>query len=476
MTWSIRIEEFRYHPQEPPVLRDLAFTIEPGRIHHVCGPSGCGKSTLLGLLGGQLPSAGGSHVWRGDLGGFPTTAACRSAQDPLLQIAGATVIDDLLLGPEYREDTPERAVDKAVASARRFGLLELIDRDTSRLSFGQARLLGLAGLWQYPAPVLLLDEPFVGLDARRQRQMQEAIVGIAAEGTAVVLTHTQRLPEELTIDLRPVTEEDCGEPPAFSVRAARGDLVATGLIWAGWAGGGAVGFRLGPGELLLLTGPNGAGKTQLLHHLAGVKEFSTGRVEWPGPVTLVPQNPEQEIFAPDVQTELLVGADAAPEVARSLAEWFGLAGCWSRSPLLLSYGQQKRVSLLGGLLRRPAVLLLDEPLAGLDAGNRGRLLTLLRAFLAGGGLALVATHEPELFTGFAVGRLHLEPAASPAGFVWQRAWPAPTSASPSSWEAAMSPSSTPGTGAGPSGERAIVAPPIGACETVEGLPPPGGMA
>ncbi|NLI78728.1 MAG: ATP-binding cassette domain-containing protein [Candidatus Riflebacteria bacterium] len=416
--WRVRIREFRFAPEEEPVLRDLDFPVEPGRVHQVCGPSGCGKSTLLAVLGGQLPAPGSRAVLAADLGGFPTAEARRSAQDPLLQIACATVIDELLLGPEYREETPERAVAVALGTLRDFGLADLAPRETSLLSFGQARLLGLAGLWQYPASVLLLDEPFVGLDARRQAGMRATIDRIAATGTAVLLTDTAHLPGERTIDLHPVGEEPVGPVPAFGVDAPSRDLVAAGLTWPGWEGGAGVGFSARPGGLVVVTGPNGAGKTRLLQHLAGLSAFPAGRVEVPGEVGYVPQNPDQEVFAADSLGEIMTGARGSEADARALAAFFGVADCLPRSPLRLSYGQKKRISLIGGLVRRTPCLLLDEPLSGLDRRNRARLLALLGAFLREGGLALVATHEPEAFASFRPARLHLDPAATADGSTW----------------------------------------------------------
>ncbi|MFZ2955839.1 MAG: ATP-binding cassette domain-containing protein [Candidatus Ozemobacteraceae bacterium] len=420
MSWDIQINHFRYSPDDEPILENVHFSITPGKVHHICGPSGCGKSTLLAILCGHLPEPESHAVIDACLDQFPSAGALRSAQDPFLQVAAATVIDELLLGPEYREHTPEKALTKALQTAREFRLTSLLEKDTSLLSFGQARLLGLATIWQYPSPLLLLDEPFVGLDSKTHAHFYEAITAIAASGCAVVLTHTRTLDDEVTIELKPCQGKAVTDCPDYSTELAQDALLMEQIHWQGWEGKTQPSLAVRPGELLLITGPNGSGKTQLLHHLAGMKSFISGKAEFSGSSTYMSQNPDQEIFAPDLMEEIMVGAKNSLAEALALVEYFELTPHQARSPLLLSYGQKKRVSFIGALMRRPSCLLLDEPLAGLDCRNRNRLLRLLRFFLDRGGIVLIATHEPEQFLEFSPSRLHLDPGNDGEDFSWER--------------------------------------------------------
>jgi molybdate transport system ATP-binding protein len=178
----------------------------------------------------------------------------------------------------------------------------------------------------------------------------------------------------------------------------------------------AVAFSVAPGEVLGVLGPNGAGKSTLLRAVAGLEELSSGSVEvagqvWQGPGGFVP--PEQRragvVFQDyrlfphlDVRDNVAFAARSAGRraaAARALAdEWLerlGLSELAARRPHQLSGGQAQRVALARALARDPAVLLLDEPMAALDAGARIDVRTFLREHLADfPGPVVLVTHDP----------------------------------------------------------------------------------
>lgn len=156
-------------------------------------------------------------------------------------------------------------------------------------------------------------------------------------------------------------------------------------------------LRVEPGERVALLGPNGAGKSTLLLHFNGLIEPSSGQVEVnnhplePGTMTaaraavgLVFQNPDDQLFNLRVYDDvafgpLHMGLDSAEVRQRSLAALaaVGMAGHADRVPFHLSMGQKKRVALATVLSMSPAVLVLDEPTAGLDPRGRRELIGLL---------------------------------------------------------------------------------------------------
>jgi energy-coupling factor transporter ATP-binding protein EcfA2 len=160
---------------------------------------------------------------------------------------------------------------------------------------------------------------------------------------------------------------------------------------------------------MILTGPNGSGKTQLLQRIAGIRKFSEGELINYDQTAYVSQCPEKEMFAESLPAEIMIGSDAQPEAIKQLLSYFQIDEPLETSPLLLSFGQQKRISIIGALLRQPSCLLLDEPISGLDINNQRRLAACLKQFLTKGGKAIIATHEPEAFADFNSSRLHLQP-------------------------------------------------------------------
>lgn len=167
------------------------------------------------------------------------------------------------------------------------------------------------------------------------------------------------------------------------------------------------------GEVLGVVGPSGCGKTTLLRTIAGFETPTSGRVLFDGTdVTTVP--PEQRNVGLVFQSYALfenmsvvanvafglkmdgVGRAERRDRAMELLELLGISELADRSPNTLSGGQQQRVGLARALAIEPQILLLDEPMTGLDANLKQRLRVELRDLLAELGVtALHVTHDQE---------------------------------------------------------------------------------
>jgi molybdate transport system ATP-binding protein len=172
------------------------------------------------------------------------------------------------------------------------------------------------------------------------------------------------------------------------------------------------------GRTTAVVGPNGAGKTTLLRALAGLHPLSTGRIELDGvPLDDAPSGtyvpPERRPVGVVFQDDLLFphlnaldnvafglrahgrGRREARGVAAGWLDRVGLSDHLLSRPHQLSGGQAQRVALARALALEPALLLLDEPLAALDATTRHDMRGDLRRHLATfGGVRLLITHDP----------------------------------------------------------------------------------
>ncbi|MFL6138482.1 MAG: ABC transporter ATP-binding protein [Frankiaceae bacterium] len=173
-----------------------------------------------------------------------------------------------------------------------------------------------------------------------------------------------------------------------------------------------------PGGVLALLGPNGAGKTTVLRALAGLLPLSAGHVRlegWPldepatGRWTAPQDRPIGVVFADHLLFPHLSARDnvafglrargAGKDAARARAgEWLarvGLADLGAARPGRLSGGQAQRVAIARALAVEPRLLLLDEPLAALDAATRAAVRGELgRHLSAYGGATVLVTHDP----------------------------------------------------------------------------------
>jgi molybdate transport system ATP-binding protein len=175
-----------------------------------------------------------------------------------------------------------------------------------------------------------------------------------------------------------------------------------------------VDFQLHPGELLALTGPSGSGKTTVLRILAGLENRANGQLIFQGEVW---QDSSKRIFLPPQQRSIGVvfqdyalfpnmnvaqnlrfalpkSADAT--LIEELLEVMDLQDLRNALPFELSGGQQQRVALARALVRRPKLLLLDEPLSALDTRMREHLQTYILELHQRYALTtLLISHHPE---------------------------------------------------------------------------------
>lgn len=153
-------------------------------------------------------------------------------------------------------------------------------------------------------------------------------------------------------------------------------------------------LELRSGEALHITGANGAGKTTLIRALAGLVPPFAGLVHQIGAVGLLDERPALD---PDLP------------LGKAMAFWQALDGCDDPSGAFevlgleslldvpvryLSTGQRKRAGMAVLLNRTVPIWLLDEPLSGLDSAAIATVTALIQSHMSGGGIALVASHQP----------------------------------------------------------------------------------
>ena len=177
-------------------VQDIDLTVERGEIVGVVGHTGSGKSTLAQLICGLLPADSG-EIWLGDMcltgrKAPRATELIRRAgmvfQYPEHQLFAETVAEEIAYGPENlgrSEDETEQDVRRI---AEELGISEaMLAASPYQLSGGEKRKVALASVLILRPTVLVLDEPFVGLDAVARREFIEMLLKWRAENNSTIL-------------------------------------------------------------------------------------------------------------------------------------------------------------------------------------------------------------------------------------------------------------------------------------------------
>ncbi|MEX2446602.1 MAG: ABC transporter ATP-binding protein [Dehalococcoidia bacterium] len=183
------------YPGLPPAIEGVSLRVPVGELVGLIGPNGAGKSTLFKTIMGLLPAARGEVL----AFGRPVRAAREEiAYMPQIEEVDwefpVTVLDVVLMGrylglrPFARWSRTDR--ERAMEALERVGLAEFAGRHAGALSGGQRRRVLMARSIARGARLLLLDEPFAGLDAAVQHDLLQILDGLSAEGRSVlVATH-----------------------------------------------------------------------------------------------------------------------------------------------------------------------------------------------------------------------------------------------------------------------------------------------
>lgn len=180
-----------------PVVRDCSFAIEDGKFTVLIGPSGCGKSTLINLIAGyDMPSAGQIRC-DGEAVTGPTRDRLVLFQETTL-FPWMTVFQNVMYGPRVQR-RKTNAVAEAESLLERFGLLEFRDAYPDQLSGGMQRRTELARTLINKPRILLMDEPFRGLDAMTRQLMQEYLLKLFEGSGQTVLFVTTEIDEAILL-------------------------------------------------------------------------------------------------------------------------------------------------------------------------------------------------------------------------------------------------------------------------------------
>jgi len=444
---AVVIEDLRvrYPGRDKLALCGVRESVARGEVIALTGPSGCGKSTLCRTVAGFVPAvvpasvSGTVHVdGLSVLTEDPARVAERLGlvqQDPEAQICTLNVRQEVAFGPQnlcLPRDEVDRRVDEAIAAV---GISHLLGRRTTTLSGGEKQRLAIAAILAMTPSTIVLDEPAANLDPDGAKAVFDTLRRLRDNEDRTIVIVEHRLSPLLPLEPRLVII-DRGVVVDRRTSRHHLDLAELGLR-AGW---GPIrttsparpkpkalvmdrvtfsyddrpvldrlSLEVRSGEILGIVGPNGGGKTTLLRLAAGLEHPSFGRVtRTRSRVGFVFQHPHQQLFERTVAAELRIDGVLPEDPVRRVLHDASLVGLADAPPLSLSLGEQRRLTLVSALARRPDLLLLDEPFIGQDRKNVLWILSRLRAAQERGAAILLISHDIPLIATIADRLLFLD--------------------------------------------------------------------
>nr|CRL70703.1 ABC transporter-like protein [Mycolicibacterium komanii] len=443
----LRDVRFRYPNTDHDALGPVSLSVEPGEHLAVTGANGSGKTTLMLMLAGREPTAGTIErpgaVGLGRIGGTAVVM-----QHPESQVLGTRVGDDVVWGLP-----PGKATDVGQLLAE-VGLDGLAERDTGGLSGGELQRLAVAAALAREPSLLIADEVTSMVDQQGREGLMSVLSGLTRhhQMSLVHITHYNDEADaaDRTVDLTgnggaadntdmvesadaPVATVEPGTdaPPVLELVDVSHEY-GSGTPWAATALRDIT-FTVHEGDGLLIHGLNGSGKSTLAWIMAGLTEPTTGAClldgkpasEQVGAVAISFQAARLQLMRSRVDLEIASAAGFSPRDRARVNEALSTVGLDAtlakRRIDQLSGGQMRRVVLAGLLARSPRALILDEPLAGLDATSQRGLLRLLVDLRRRAGLTVVViSHDFAGLEELCPRTLHLEggvlvPAPTAAG-------------------------------------------------------------
>jgi ABC-type sugar transport system ATPase subunit len=435
---------------ETRALDGLNIDARPGEILGIAGPNGAGKSTLIKILAAEARADDGEILLDGEPWD-PDLHQDRVAvvhQEPQL-FPNLTVGDNLMVG---REGT--RALRRGLRPEERdlladLAILDVADTQLDRVPLAVQQRTEIGRALARSARIVLFDEPNSALTDEESEDLFRRMHQLAGAGHVVILV-SHRLAELVRHADRVAIILDgiCAKvlaPPDITQEAIAAELVVsqaerepqeqlvvhlgedaqTALILREWShqGGEFTGIDLSvrAGEIVALLGVEGSGARELVRSIAGF-ERGHGHLEIRGRAGGSTIRSDSSFVSADRQATLFgnltVGDNIVSRLNREIAarsgrlrrgrmrsiaqgarETFQIKAPSVTSPVRsLSGGNQQKVAIAAAIVKRPEVLVLEEPTRGVDIGSKAEIYRLMRQYARDGhAVVIYCTEVPEVF-------------------------------------------------------------------------------
>ena len=450
----LRVEGLRKTFGGVVALKDGRFELAPGSVHALCGGNGAGKSTFLSILMGIQKRDGGTIWRRGRKVEFASPAEALASgiaiiEQELSPVPHMTVAENIYLGREHAGrfgGIDFRAMNKAAQALLQTLAFDIRATQTmATLSVAEMQLVEIAKALSHDAEVIFMDEPTSALGEREAQHLFAAIGRLKAQGRGIVYV-SHRLSEIFQIaDSFTVFRDgahvgsgalaDVDRPGLIKMIVGRelGDeyiktnapTETVGLEVRGLTSPSRIddiSFAVCKGEIFGIYGLMGSGRTEIFDCMFGLDAGASGEILLDGALTRIekPANAMAEGLAlvtedrkrtglnlsdsvranialaslPEMSPAFVMRAGEETAASHAMIDRFSIKAARDRMSVSgLSGGNQQKVVLGKWFLRKPRVLLLDEPTRGVDVGAKREIYRIICDFAAAGGTVVMISSE-----------------------------------------------------------------------------------
>lgn len=402
---------FSYDEQQK-ILNNITLEIPTGKFSLLIGPTGCGKSTLLKILAGLYPKYAGKVSGTVELDGLRSAMMFQNAGE---QFTMATPREEIIFALENLQLSRDQYLERLNDATKFTQIEQLLDQKITTLSGGEQQRVALAVLVAMDVDLFLLDEPFASCDPEARQFLITKLAHLRDKGKTIILTdhvltsyenicdylfqfkrdnvtlldeasknellHNSQHKHTYTFAL-PENETPCFVLTNAQVEQNRILLKQDHL-------------NIIADRTTLITGANGVGKTSLFNVLTKMLPYR-GSITYDKreirnqttrkyllEVGQIFQTATDQFIAVSVEDEIKLSLKQAKdsyfteEKIAEMLDYLDLGQTKDQVVYSLSGGQQKKLQILLMLISSQKVLLIDEPLSGLDHESAQKVMHLL---------------------------------------------------------------------------------------------------
>ncbi len=209
MIIELRNVSFKYEKGAEPVFTDLNLKVEEGTCLAVTGDNGSGKTMLFRIINGLSFPDKGEYLYKGATTNeaYLKDNACSKRlhkeigylfQNPDTMLFNSSVYDEVAFGPRQMGLKDEEVDERVKDCLKLFGIEDLAGKVPYHLSGGQKKWVALASVIALNPEVLVLDEPFAGLDSKKEAWLLDFLKELKEAGkTLIIATHKEDIIKDL---------------------------------------------------------------------------------------------------------------------------------------------------------------------------------------------------------------------------------------------------------------------------------------